>query len=104
MRIIAFASQKGGSGKTTLSGHVAVEAERSGAGPVVILDTDPQGSLSEWWNARQSASPAFAQTTIARLLSDLDDLRARGFKLVVIDTPPAITLAIQSVIAVSDLV
>lgn len=104
MRIIAFASQKGGSGKTTLSGHVAVEAERSGAGPVVILDTDPQGSLSEWWNARQSDSPAFAQTSISRLLPDLDDLRARGFKLVVIDTPPAITLAIQSVIAVSDLV
>lgn len=104
MRIIAFASQKGGSGKTTLSGHIAVAAERAGAGPVVILDTDPQGSLSEWWNERAADAPAFAQTTISRLLGDLDELRARGFKLAVIDTPPAITLAIQSVIAVSDLV
>src|SRR5690554_2279982 len=104
MRILAFASQKGGSGKNTLSGHIAVQAERAGAGPVVILDTDPQGSLSEWWNARESDSFAFAQTTISRLLSGLDDLRARGFKLAVIDTPPAITLAIQSVIAVSELV
>jgi chromosome partitioning protein len=30
MRIIVLASQKGGSGKTTLSGHLAVEAERAG--------------------------------------------------------------------------
>ena len=30
MRVIVFASQKGGSGKTTLSGHIAVEAGRAG--------------------------------------------------------------------------
>lgn len=104
MRVIAFASQKGGSGKTTLSGHMAVEAERTGHGPVVLVDADPQGSLSEWWNARESETPAFAQTTVSRLLTDLDDLRAKGFKLAIIDTPPAITMAIQSVIAVSDMV
>ncbi len=44
MHVIAFASQKGGSGKTTLAGHIAVEAERRGAGPVALIDTDPQGS------------------------------------------------------------
>jgi chromosome partitioning protein len=104
MRVLALASQKGGSGKTTLSGHIAVQAERAGAGPVVLVDTDPQGSLSDWWNERQSTAPAFAQTTVTRLLSDLDTLRSQGFKLAVIDTPPAITLAIQSVISVCDLV
>tara|TARA_B100001540_G_scaffold317049_1_gene348773 strand:+ start:728 stop:1426 length:699 start_codon:yes stop_codon:yes gene_type:complete len=101
---MAFASQKGGSGKTTLSGHVAVAAERAGEGPVVLVDTDPQGSLAAWWNEREDDSPAFAKTNISRLMTDLDDLRAQGFKLAIIDTPPAITLAIQSVIAVSDLV
>lgn len=104
MRVLAFTSQKGGSGKTTLSGHIAVQAELSGAGPVVLVDTDPQGSLTEWWNEREAATPAFAQTNISRLLTDLDELRAQGFKLAVIDTPPAITLAIQSVIAVSDMI
>lgn len=104
MRVLAFASQKGGSGKTTLSGHVAVQAELAGAGPVVLIDTDPQGSLSEWWNERESPVPAFAQTNVSRLLTDLDELRAQGFKLAVIDTPPAITMAIQSVIAVSELI
>ncbi len=104
MRVLAFTSQKGGSGKTTLSGHVAVQAELAGAGPVVLVDTDPQGSLTEWWNEREAQTPAFAQTNISRLLTDLDELRDQGFKLAVIDTPPAITLAIQSVIAVSDLI
>jgi chromosome partitioning protein len=104
MRILALASQKGGSGKTTLSGHLAVEAQRAGAGPVVLIDIDPQGSLADWWNEREAEMPAFAQTTVARLVTDLEMLRAKGFKLAVIDTPPAITMAIQSVIAVAELV
>ncbi len=104
MDVLVFASQKGGSGKTTLSGHIAVEAERNGDGPVVLVDTDPQGSLSGWWNARKAGTPAFAQSDIARLLNDLTRLRAKGFRLAVIDTPPAITAAIQNVVAVADLV
>ena len=104
MRVVAMASQKGGSGKTTLSGHLAVQAQRAGAGPVVIIDIDPQGSLSDWWNERTTDYPAFAQTTVSRLATDLDILRDQGFGLAVLDTPPAITMAIQSVIAVADLV
>jgi chromosome partitioning protein len=104
MRILAFASQKGGSGKTTLSGHIAVQAELAGEGPVVIVDLDPQGSLSDWWNERHTPSPAFAQTSVGRLQQDLEQLKAQGFKLAVIDTPPAITVAIQSVINVAELV
>ncbi|RYE01462.1 MAG: ParA family protein [Sphingomonadales bacterium] len=104
MRVLAMASQKGGSGKTTLSGHLAVQAERAGCGPVVLIDIDPQGSLSDWWNERETEFPAFAQTTVARLAADLEILRQQGFKLAVIDTPPAITMAIQSVIQVAELI
>ena len=71
MRVLALASQKGGSGKTTLSGHLAVQAQRAGAGPVVLIDIDPQGSLADWWNEREAEYPAFAQTTVARLANDL---------------------------------
>ena len=104
MRVLALASQKGGSGKTTLSGHLAVQAQLAGAGPVCLIDIDPQGSLADWWNERQDDMPAFAQTTVARLASDLEVLRQQGFHLAVIDTPPAITMAIQSVIAVAELI
>jgi len=104
MHVLTFASQKGGSGKTTLSGHVAVQAEIAGDGPVVLIDTDPQGSLASWWNERQSETPAFAQSSVVRLLNDLAALRAKGFRMAIIDTPPAIAAAIQNVIAVADLV
>src|SRR5579864_7892320 len=104
MRVLAMASQKGGSGKTTLSGHLAVQAQLSGAGPVCLIDIDPQGSLADWWNEREAEMPAFAQTTVARLAADLEILRQQGFKLAMIDTPPAITMAIQSVIAVAELI
>ena len=70
MRVLALSSQKGGSGKTTLSGHLAVQAERAGYGPVCLIDIDPQGSLADWWNEREAEMPAFAQTTVARLASD----------------------------------
>ena len=104
LRILALASQKGGSGKTTLSGHLAVQAQRAGAGPVVLIDIDPQASLADWWNEREDELPAFAQTTVARLATDVAILRNQGFKLAVIDTPPAITMAIQSVISVAELI
>ena len=49
-------------------------------------------------------SLALAQTTVSRLAADLALLRQQGFKLAVIDTPPAITAAIQSVIQVAELI
>ena len=57
MKVVALASRKGGSGKTTLAGHLAVEAERRGAGPVAMIDVDPQGSLADWWNVRSAEAP-----------------------------------------------
>ena len=104
MQVLAFTSQKGGSGKTTLAGHIAVEAERSGAGPVAVVDTDPQGSLAEWWNEREAETPLFARTTVQQLDSDLERMRSLGIKLLVIDTPPAITSTICKVVGHADLV
>src|SRR5262245_36851958 len=76
VRMVVFASHKGGSGKTTLSGHIAVEAERMGDGPVALIDTDPQGSLAKWWNARAASTPAFAQASLDELDACLDHLKA----------------------------
>jgi len=104
MRVIVFASQKGGSGKTTLAGHIGVQAELAGAGPVALIDTDPQGSLAKWWNCRESPTPAFIHSVFTNLVHDLDEARAAGFKLVVIDTPPAVTKAISEVVSFADLV
>jgi chromosome partitioning protein len=104
MHIIAVASQKGGSGKTTMAGHLAVQADRSGFGPVALVDTDPQGSLSEWWNARTAETPLFARTSTGRLATDIARMRELGIRLLVVDTPPAIEATITEVIGLADLV
>ena len=104
MKVIAVTSQKGGTGKTTLSAHLAVEAERAGKGPVVLVDCDPQGSLTNWWNVRPNETPVLIQTSLAKLAGDLDALRDTGVQLVIIDTPPAITWTIVNVIKVCDIV
>lgn len=104
MHVLVMASQKGGSGKTTLSGHLAVEADQANIGPVALIDTDPQGSLSHWWNVRAASSPHFAKVGLLQLGEALEELRRGGVKLAVIDTPPAITDSISQVVAYADLV
>ena len=104
MRKLVLASQKGGVGKTTLALHLAVAAHNAGHGPVVLVDLDPQGSLSATWNLRSNEQPAMARTTFDELADTLADLQKSGFKLVVIDTPPAITASIADVLAVADLI
>lgn len=104
MHTIVIASQKGGSGKTTLSGHLAVEACRAGVGPVSLIDTDPQGSLTQWWNARVAPAPHFVRAGSFTLRETLAELDRAGFRLAVIDTPPAITEHISQVVAHADLV
>lgn len=103
MRIIAVASQKGGSGKSTLAGHLAVQASRNGL-VTGLLDTDPQGSLMDWAAEREDVSPHVAASTAQALDTALDGLRRQGCRLVVIDTPPAITRAIETVVHRADLV
>jgi chromosome partitioning protein len=104
MIVVAVASQKGGAGKTTLAGHLAVEAEQQGFGPVTLIDTDPQGSLSQWWNTRAARSPQFAKVGAFELQSALAHLARTGTKLAIIDTPPAISDSISHVIAHADII
>ena len=110
MRVIVVASQKGGNGKTTVAAHLAVHASIVGQGPVVLIDTDPQGSLSEWWAARKDEyhpnddALALATTKLNDLPARLAELRKNRTAFVVIDTPPAITTSIAEAISIADLV
>ena len=67
MQTIVVNSQKGGSGKTSLCAHLSVEAERIGDGPVYLIDTDPQGTLSAWHEARAAEAPRRVEIPIAIL-------------------------------------
>ena len=104
MHVVAVASRKGGSGKTTLAGHLAVAAERAGIKPTLVIDTDPQGNLAQWWNARRDHSPLFARATAERLRAGVARIRELGVALLIIDTPPALETTLAEVIAIADLV
>lgn len=104
MKVVVIAARKGGSGKTTLAGHLAVQAERAGQGPAALIDVDPQGSLSAWWNARAAPTPVFAQASLEGLAGDLARLRELGIKALFIDTPPALNPSVAEVVKLADLV
>jgi chromosome partitioning protein len=102
MLTIAFLSQKGGSGKTTLAVHTAVAAERSGE-TVFLIDTDPQGSAQAWSQARTHHRPPVQKaiaSTITRLLEQAAQQKAT---LVVIDTAPHATPGVDVIAAAADL-
>jgi len=87
MHIIAVVSQKGGTGKTTLSLHVAVAAEQAGRRAVVI-DLDPQASAAAWKDSRPQDAPVIVSAPATRLHPALQAARTGGAALVVIDTAP----------------
>jgi chromosome partitioning protein len=87
MRTLAFLSQKGGSGKTTLACHVAVAAHEAGQ-RVVLIDTDPQQSATVWGQAREAAEPVIATASVSDLARVLAAAEAERIDLAVIDTAP----------------
>lgn len=104
MKIIVIANQKGGVGKTTITAHLAIAAGLSGITKVLVMDMDEQGSLTEWWNVRESKTPYLTQSKLSTLSQKIKDLEKAGFELLFIDTPPKVTEEIRQVVSVADLV
>jgi chromosome partitioning protein len=88
MQTIVVNSQKGGSGKTSLCAHLSVEAERAGDGPIYLIDTDPQGTLSTWHESRAAETPHRVEIGLSDLAAGLGVLAQRGAALCFIDTAP----------------
>lgn len=99
MHIIVVASQKGGAGKTTLTRSLAVANQQRTAGATAILDTDPQGSLTSWWNRRESETPVLVKIDPADLDSGISKLEAAGVEYLFIDTPPSVHPELSKLLA-----
>ena len=104
MQIIVFNSQKGGSGKTTLCAHLAVQAERTGDGPVFLIDTDSQGTLTMWHEKRELETPRRVELPFEGILEGLNILRQRGAAFCFIDTAPSRTDETAALFQLADLV
>ena len=87
MLTLAFISQKGGAGKTTLACATAVAAERTGLA-TVLVDLDPQASASKWNDLRDADTPVVTSAQATRLEPILEAARSTGAELIVIDTAP----------------
>jgi chromosome partitioning protein len=104
MQTIVINSQKGGSGKTTVCAHLAVEAERTGDGPVFLIDTDPQGTLTTWHEKREAEKPQRVELAFAGIAAGLDLLRQRKTAFCFIDTAPSRTDETAALFYLADLV
>lgn len=103
MNVIAFLSQKGGSGKTTLSVHTAVAAEASGE-RVCIIDADPQESATAWAGSREAATPIVATAQAGMLDAALAAAKQDGISLAVVDAPPHAAPSASQIARRADLV
>ncbi|HMK90531.1 MAG TPA: ParA family protein [Methylocystis sp.] len=103
MRTIAFVTQKGGAGKSTLACNLAVTARLAGE-RVVILDLDPLQSLVKWATQRRRDDLPVEHVGAQKLPEVLKLLETKGASLVVIDAPGQDGAAQDAAIAAADLV
>ena len=104
MHTVVITSQKGGSGKTTVTAHLAVAAERAGHGPAVVIDTDPQQTLATWWQTRDAEMPQLASASLQKMPATLAALAQLKLRYCFVDTPPALTEQNRNLLRYADLV
>lgn len=87
MKTVAFMTQKGGSGKTTLAVHLAVAAVESGES-VALIDTDFQKSAQTWGGNRENEVPVIVSAEAGRVSDVMKAARHDAITFCVIDTAP----------------
>lgn len=87
MITITLISQKGGSGKTTLSLNLAIAAVLKGKS-VVIVDLDPQQSAARWARLRKDDNPVIVSGHGPNVADLVQRAKDAGADMVIIDTAP----------------
>ena len=99
MLVISFVTQKGGSGKTTLTVNCAVAA-MADKKRVVIFDMDEQATAESWYQDREADAPLLIRVKATELDKALEGAKAKKFDVVLIDTAgrdePASAAAIKA--------
>lgn len=102
MQVVTLASEKGGSGKTTLACSLGVVAAQAGHS-VALVDADPQGSAAAWGARREILiGPDVVHVPLSSVPDAIEAARER-YDLVLLDTPGQST-ASNKALACADLV
>ncbi len=107
MKTIVIANHKGGSGKSSLTVHLAAAADQAGDGPAILSDTDPQGTSGDWFNQRKKAgfdTPLYAPLALAELPIKVQALKEAGAAYLFIDTAPSVGAVNAELFALADLI
>ena len=103
MYTIVLATQKGGSGRTTLAIGLALAAIQAGH-TVRLIETDSQGTLSNWQARRPFAEPIVEPVYVAGEIEQrLQSLSQSGVTLTIIDTAGGVSAATATAIRCADL-
>jgi chromosome partitioning protein len=100
---LAVVAQKGGSAKTTLAVHLAVQAHKAGR-RVAIIDIDPQASAAGWHRVRGQSTPALAAVLSAELAEAIEAAQGDGYNFILVDTPSHTAAAAAAAIQTADFV
>src|ERR1700726_3916209 len=103
MYTIVLATQKGGSGKSTLAIGLALAAIQGGH-TVRLIETDSQGTLSNWQSRRPYAEPMVEPVYNAGEIEQrLQALDHSGVTMTIIDTAGGVSAATTAAIRHADL-
>ena len=100
MNVIVFASRKGGSGKSMLTAHVSALASKRAC--CLLIDADPQGSLTLWHKLRGTGEPALRSGT--RGVGEIIKAAKREHEWAFVDTPPNMSAVVADAIRAATLV
>jgi chromosome partitioning protein len=104
--ILMVGGEKGGVGKTTLAAHLAALQKQAGRN-VVLVDTDPQGSASQWAEARRELDDEVAQFLCvsvrgSKVNFELQDM-AQVYEHVIVDTGGADSSEFRAALVAADI-
>lgn len=103
MKTIALVTQKGGSGKSTLAIGMAIAAQQAGE-RVYILETDKQGTVTNWGLRRTDAEPGIDRVNGGpELERALKLLASQDFTVAIVDTPGIDSVTVTAAIRAADL-
>lgn len=107
MKTLIIVNPKGGAGKSTLTVHLAATSEFKKNGPTILIDTDPQGSASDWINQRKSSGievPRYGNVSLKDFTEKQKMFREAGAKYLFVDTSPSLGAVNAELFRLADLI